>query len=150
MENNQIILKFSEVKEIKNFCDEYSIEDWREVVNKIVEGDKDFEIDEVRFICDSVIRDVFIDQLKSDESVLGYVAGWAVEEVTNWPAELIQKVQETNSEIVGKAIVKHDFVGGIADVIISNDGYGHAFNYHDSSEEELFFRNIYYHVFVMR
>ena len=49
-------MEYSEIKAVKLFCDGlFSSPDWREVVQNVLDGEDDFEVDNVRFIADDVI-----------------------------------------------------------------------------------------------
>lgn len=63
-------MKYSEIKEVKDFCEGlYSEPEWREVVQCVVDGDDDFEVNNVRFIKDDCILSVMVDEIFSDMMV---------------------------------------------------------------------------------
>lgn len=58
-------MKYSELKELKAFCESLTSEPyWREVVERV--GEDDFEVGGVRFIADSAIDQIQQDELEGD------------------------------------------------------------------------------------
>ena len=148
-------LSFSQIKEIKAFCESLVSEpDWREVVGQMVDSESDFEVDNVRFISDAVIDDVLADELANDEYVLGCFAASAIAEATGWPIALIEAAQKGEAyQEIGEAMTS-EHVRRLAEIYSSADGYGHHFNGYDFSEEELAVKfshgTVTYHVFDNR
>ena len=145
-------MKLSTIRNIKNFCQSlHSDPCWREVVNNIIDGASDFEVDNVRFIDSGTIDNVLVDELESDTYILGCFRASFISCVTGWPEVLISALQEAEGfEGLGKAIIEYGFVEKIAEEYIQCDGYGHHFNSYDGSEDELRVNNVFYHVFDNR
>ena len=110
---------------------------WREVVEKILSGGQDFEVDGVRFIHDDVILSVLADELTNDEFILGCFAAGCIAEATGWPEVLITTVQKAEAYAEIGAAMDADQVRKLAEIYSSADGFGHHFNRYDGSEEEL-------------
>lgn len=102
-------MKYSELKQIKEFCDGLrSAPDWREVVN--LWGQEDFWVDEVRFIHEDGMDRIWTDSL----------------------IELIQDCYDLSDvpdfvEIDWEATAENCKV----------DGMGHHFNSYDGGEDEI-------------
>lgn len=140
-------MKFSQVKEIKEFCNNlFSTPDFREVVELIDSGEDDFEVDGVRFIKDSCIDNILAEELECDAYVLGCFNAEAIADATGWPFVLI-KAASDSPESLGQAIIDGGFVADLAKVYSDTDGYGHHFNRHDGESEEVTFKGVSYHVF---
>lgn len=133
------MIKYSQIKEVKLFCDSlFSEPNWRDVVEKIADHDTQFEVDNVRFIRSDVILDVLTEELADDAYMLGCFKASFLADVTNWPVELIQAAQKREAfEALGDALINEDKVTDIAEAYASADGYGHHFNSYDFGEEEL-------------
>jgi len=133
------MLTFSEIKAIKKIV----YEDWREVVNNIVNGDYDFEVGDYRFISHSSIDEILEEELKNDPYLLGCFNASFLEEYTGWPVELIEAAQESDkgTEALGEALIKEDKVTAIAEGYVFSDGYGHYFARYDGHENSLFLKN---------
>jgi len=141
-------MQYSDIKKIKQFCDNlHSQPDWREVVEEIENGSDDFEIDDVRFIESNSIDAILEDELSSDPYILGCFASWAIADATGWPIELIDIAQKNDAfEDIGKALTG-EHISDLASILVQYDGYGHHFNRYDGSEEELILNGRTYLVF---
>lgn len=131
-------MKYSQIKKIKSFCDTLvSTPAWRDVVEAIVSGVQDFEVDGVRFLHDDVILDTLVDELANDEYILGGFAAWCIAEATGWPEVLIKAAQKAAAYAeIGAAMDKWQ-IRKLAEIYSSADGFGHHFNGYDGNEEEL-------------
>ena len=131
-------VKHSQIKKIRTLCDDLvSAPSWREVVDAIVSGGQDFEVDGVRFINDDVIVDVLADELAGDEYILGCFAAWCLAEATDWPVVLIEAAQNAEGYAeIGAAMAKRQ-ICKLAEIYSRADGFGHHFNAYDGSEEEI-------------
>lgn len=145
-------MKYTEVKNIKNFCDGLlSSPCYREVVSNISQDADDFEVGSVRFIKDSEILSIMAEELSSDLYVLGCFSAWFIAEQTGLPIELIEAGQNEEAyEALGEAITNSVDMEAFAEAYARADGYGHHFNHYDGNEEELFIGNVIYHVFDNR
>ena len=144
-------MKYSELKTIRAFCDGLvSSPDWRGVVQNIVDGETDFEVDNVRFIDSDHIDRIQADEMESDSYILGCFNASAVADATGWPIALIEAAQkgEAFSEI-GDALTREQ-VEALQHIYSRADGYGHHFNSYDGSEEELGADGRLFHVFDNR
>ena len=131
-------MKFSQIKQIRTVCDELvSQPAWREVVEKILDSEQDFDVDGVRFIHDDIILDVLADELTNDGFILGCFAAVCIAEATGWPVVLIEAAQSGHAyQQIGAAMDK-DQVRKLAEIYSGADGFGHHFNAYDGGEEEL-------------
>lgn len=140
-------MKFSEIKKVKAFCENlFSTPDFREVLELIVSGDDDFEVDGVRFIRNDAIDGILAEELESDAYMLGCFNASAIADATGWPMVLIEAASDS-PEKLGQAIIDEGFVEALAEVYSNYDGYGHHFNNYDGNSEEVKFNGVDYYVF---
>lgn len=135
--NNSTAMKYSTIKEIKTFCDDLNIDDWRGVVEAIDNQETDFDFNDFRFIEVDAIDDIQLDELKSDEYILGCFNDWFIADHCNIPLRAVQALQkaEAYSEL-GEMMVEN----GIEDLqreYARLDGYGHHFAHYDHNQHEL-------------
>lgn len=148
-----IEITFSQIKTIKSFCENelFSAPCYREVLEEILDGSNDFEIDNVRFIKESEIVSILAEELGSDESILGYFNADFLSRHVNAPEELIKCAQQGEQfEMLGEWVGKTADMEALAEDYASCDGYGHHFNSYDGSEEELIIGDLTYLVFDNR
>jgi len=145
-------MKYSQVKAIKAFCEQlHSSPDYREVLQNILDGEVDFEVDNVRFINSSEIDQIQQDELESDLYCLGCFNDWFISDVTGIDADVIKAMQKAEAfEAVGKLIISLGKLAEIQEGYARADGYGHHFNYHDGNEEELRINGETFYVFDNR
>jgi hypothetical protein len=144
---------YSDLKKIRAMCDDLtSSPNWREVVQNIVDDETDFTVDGVRFINDDSILDILVDELSSDEYVLGCFNADFLANVTGLPIIVFQSLQKAEAyTAIGEMIIALGKVRDLAEAYASADGYGHHFNSYDSSEDELHLSNgRFFHVFDTR
>lgn len=142
-------MKFSEIKAVKEFCEGlFSTPDWKEVIQQVLDGEEDFEVDNVRFIAASEIDAVLTSELESDAYVLGCFNTDAIVKATGWPSALIDAAKNGEAfEALGQAIIDEGYAESLAEIYSSSDGYGHHFNSYDGNEEEVTINGIAFHVF---
>lgn len=141
-------MKFSEIKALKKFCETLDSEpNWREVLERILLDDDDFTVNDVRFIDADSIDDILVDELMSDNYLLGCFTPEAIEYATDWPIVLIEAAQKGEAfEAIGEAMTK-EHVEKLAEYYSGADGYGHHFNSYNGSEERYRIGNKDFYVF---
>jgi hypothetical protein len=113
-------MKYSEIKTLRDFCqDLFSQPCWREVLSTSQTVD-DFWIDNVRFISESVIDEV-------------------------WTDSLIEQIKDCYDLSEVPAFVAIDWQETTDNC--KEDGMGHHFNSYDGGEEEVIINGTLYHVF---
>ena len=131
-------MKYSQIKQIRALCDDLvSVHAWRDVVEKILSGVQDFEVDGDRFIHDDVILSVLADELTNNEYILGGFASWCIAQATDWPALLIEAAQKGRAYAEIGDAMDTDQIRKLAEIYSSAEGFGHHFNRYDGGEEEL-------------
>ncbi len=145
-------LTISTIKTLKSFCEDlHSQPDFREVLESIVSGEDDFEVDNVRFIKSESILSIMADEIFSDDYILGCFNASFIAENSNLPIEMIEACQECEAfEAIGKALnnmFDQEEKESFCEYYAGSDGYGHHFNGYDFGEEELNINGILYHVF---
>ena len=143
-------MKYSEIKNLKAFCQSlHSEPSWREVLEQAL-SDDDFEVDNVRFIADESIDQIQTDEMQCDSYVLGCFSAYAIAEATDWPLALIEAAQKGEAyEEIGDAMSR-DQIEALQRVYCRADGYGHHFNSYDGNEEEIEINGKLFHVFDNR
>lgn len=152
MNTNQSNLKFSEIKSIREFCNNlFSEPDWKEVVSNITQSEDDFEVDNVRFIKSDCIDSIQEEELGNDDYILGCFNDWFIADVTGIDTDVIEAMQKVEAyEAIGKLIKSLGKLSELQQAYASADGYGHHFNSYDGNEEELRINDVTYHVFDNR
>jgi hypothetical protein len=144
-------MNYSDIKHIRTLCDSLSSSpDWRDVVSRIESSESDFEVDGVRFIDDADIDRIQQKELASDEYVLGCFNASFLSGILGLDSDVIETIQKADPEAVGKMILQTGKLEEVQQEYASCDGYGHHFNGHDFSEEELSVAGSLYHVFDCR
>lgn len=145
-------MKYSEIKELKSFCENlHSEPEWREVIEEVLDGSDDFTISDVRFIADSEILDVMVDEIFSDDYTLGCFNADFISSHTKLNSALVKACQDSAAfEAIGQAMNdtmdRSDKVY-FCDSYAMVDGYGHHFNSYDGNSEEVTINGNLYHVF---
>lgn len=127
---------YTEIKELYQLAEELGIEQ-RDLVENILEGETDFEVNNYRFIQESEALDILVDMYEGDEYILGCFNADFIAEHTDIPYDAVVALQKADGyEELGKLILSR----GIDDMIeayVSADGYGHAFRSYDHNYEEV-------------
>ena len=143
-------LTFSQCKMIYNFAEEIS-EDPKEIIEKIVNEETDFNIGDYRFIHTDFIDSIQVEELESDPYVLGCFNDWFIADITEIDVDVIQAMQKAEAfEAIGKLIISLGKLEELQAAYASSDGYGHHFNNYDGNEEELRVDGQMFHVFDNR
>ena len=131
-------MKFSQIKQIRTVCDELvSQPAWREVVEKILDSEQDFDVDGVRFIHDDVILSVLADELANNEYARGCFPAGCIAAATGWPEVLIAAAQAEQAYQQIGAAMNEGQTRKLAEIYSRADGFGRYFNAVDGNEEEL-------------
>ena len=139
-------MKYSEIKQIIEFCEEYAI-DRREVINNIISEEEDFNVDDYRFIHQDDIDKIQVDELQSDPYMLGCFNDWFIADISNLSIDIIQALQEAEKyEVIGEHIIDNNLTEELQSEYSRLDGYGHHFAQYDNvTMEDLY--NLGYYVF---
>lgn len=142
-------MKYSDIKKVKAFCEDlFSSPDWREVVQNALDGEADFEVNNVRFISDNEIDSIQEEELGNDDYVLGCFNAGFLADILEIDQDVIEALQKAEAfEAIGKLIKSMGKLGDLQQAYASADGYGHHFNSWDSGEEEITISGTLYHVF---
>lgn len=145
-------MKYSQIKAIKSFCESLcSTPDYKEVLQNILDGSEDFEVDNVRFINSDSIDQILAEELSNDDYILGCFNAGFIADCIGIDADVIEAMQKAEAfEAIGKLIKSLDKVETMAKAYASADGYGHHFNSYDFGEEELRVNAELFHVFDNR
>jgi hypothetical protein len=143
-------MKYSQVKQIKTFCNDlFSTPDYREVIEHI--GEDDFTVDNVRFILSTAIDDIQQDELSNDEYILGCFNAWFIADVLDIDLDVIEAMQKAEAfEAIGKLIIRMGKLPELQESYARADGYGHHFNGYDFEQEEITVDGLTYFVFDNR
>ncbi len=124
-------MKLSTIRDIKKMSDE-----WKEIVKYMEESEKDFEVDDIRFIHSESIDQIQKDELSNDTYSLGCFQAYFIADITGLDYSVVEKAQETESfDLLGELMLQK--IDEVQKVYSSLDGYGHHFNYYDGNEQEI-------------
>jgi len=140
-------MKYSQVKQIKSFCNDlFSTPDYREVIEHI--GEDDFTVDNVRFILSTAIDAIQQDEFSGDEYVLGCFNVDFIADVIGIDESVISAMQKAEAyEAIGKLIISLGKLPELQEAYASADGYGHHFNGYNFEQEEITVDGLTYYVF---
>jgi len=129
-------MKYSECKLVFEFADIIG-EDWREIVNNIESDESDFCVGNYRFIKESEIDSIQIDELEDDPYILGCFNDWFLADVTDLSYDIIQALQKAEKyEAIGQHIIDNNLTKDIQSEYSRLDGYGHHFSGYDGETLE--------------
>ena len=129
-------IPFSELKIIHSFCEENDI-DFKETVSNILENERDFEVEDHRFIHFDDIDEIQQEELRSDLYLLGCFNAYFLADNTSLSLKVIEVLQKNEAyEELGE-LVQED-VENIQRGYAYLDGYGNHFAYYDGKGLELF------------
>lgn len=145
-------MKLSTIKSIKTFATSLVSEPcFREIVESVNNDESDFEVNNVRFIKDSEILSVMVDECFGDDYTLGCFNASFIAENSNLNYELVEACQNSEAyEAIGKALnatLDQDAAERFCEEYARADGYGHHFNHYDGNSEEITIDGVLYHVF---
>ena len=145
-------MKYSEIKEIRQFCEKLTSEpDWKEVIKNIADGESDFEVGNVRFINSDYIDEIQQEELSNDEYILGCFNACFIAGILEIDVDVIEAMQKAQAyEALGKLIISLGKIPELQAEYASSDGYGNHFNNYDGNEEELHVNGQLFHVFDNR
>ena len=154
--NNTYGTTYTDLKEIKSFCDTHNIDDWKEVTENILnEGyiypseyrvSDDFEVNGYRFIRATKIDEIQTEELKSDLYILGCFNASFISDNTNLPLKVVQALQKAECyEELGELML--DYIDNIQREYARLDGYGHHFAHYDHVTIEDTFNGTDYYIF---
>ena len=129
-------LTFSQCKMIYNFAEEIS-EDAKEIIEKIVNEETDFNIGDYRFIHTDFIDSIQVEELESDPYILGCFNDWFIADNTDLSIDIIQALQSAEKyEALGKHIIDNNLTSTLQKKYSRLDGYGHHFSSYDGETLE--------------
>lgn len=139
-------MKLSDIKRIR---DRFAGNEWREAVERIIDGEADFTCNGHRWICSDDIDEIQQEELGADEYILGCFNASFLARVLDAPVEAIKALQGAEAfEAIGKWIIENGKLEELQEGYAGADGYGHHFNSYDFSEEELMITGCpAYHIF---
>ena len=121
----------SHLRKIHRFCTEYDL-DFREVVEAIIEGKVDFEVDNYRFIHEDDIDEIQQQELEGDRYILGCFNAWFIADNTDLSLAIVEALQKGEQyEEIGNHIVDNGYLEVIQQDYSSADGYGQHFAGYD-------------------
>lgn len=130
-------MKYSEIKTIKSELDNMGCDNWREFVENVRDRQVDFHIDDHRFIHCESIDDIMIEELESDEYLLGSFNASFLIYYMDLEEQDIMHIQEKCPEAIGKMIIATGQLNNVQSGYVSADGYGHHFAHYDHEEWDL-------------
>jgi len=138
-------MKLSALREVKKLSNKLSI-DFCELVENIVDGSIDFEIENYRFISSDEIDAIQQEELKGDLYILGCFTDWFIADNTNLSLKVVQALQKAEAfEELGELMI--DDIETLQSEYSRLDGYGHHFNHYDGNEWEVNLNGVDYYYF---
>lgn len=121
--------------------------DLSEIDSTILDSE-DFELDSYRFIRADRIDEILLEELQSDEYLLGCFKASFLAEVTELPIEVFEALQSAEAyRSIGKLLIALDCIESLAEKYVQYDGYGHHFAHYDGYEHEICINSTDYYVF---
>ncbi len=121
---------------IIEFCQYIGI-DSDEVIEKITEGDIDFEVGNYRFIHQDNIDEIMCREMSDDPYILGCYNAWFIAENTDLSIDIVEALQEADKfDAIGQHIIDNEFAEAMQQSSVSYDGYGPHFAGYDGYEIE--------------
>jgi len=131
--------KLSEMKKLKSIVED----DFKEVVEEMIDEKSDFTVGNYRFILQSEIDQIMVEDLKQDEYLLGCFSDWFLADCLEIDVDVIKAMQKVEEfDAIGKLILSMGKIEELQEMYVSSDGYGQHFAGYDGNEEE--FKNYYY------
>jgi hypothetical protein len=128
--------------EIKKLVQDYDMDraDLELFIDEVFFGEGDFTIGKYRFINENEIDLIMIDELSSDEYMLGCFNSWFIADILNINSDVIEEMQKAEAyTAIGKLIISLGKMRELVEAYASADGYGHHFNSWDGSEDHISF-----------
>ena len=111
--------------------------DVRSVLESMIDGEQDFEVDGYRFIHPDSIDEIQQGELSSDTYMLGCFNAWFLADILGCPTDAIEKMQASEAfEGIG-AWVLDGHLEELQQAYAAADGYGHHFAHYDHEEHEI-------------
>ena len=131
---------------------DFCFEDIKNAIGSMIDGETDFHLDtdggEFRFIEESQILPIAIDEIGSDEYILGCFNDSFIADATDIPFEVIRKLQSSECfEALGLLIKSGGHLATWVEDYIDTDGAGHHFAHYDHDETVLEYDGVTYSVF---
>lgn len=130
-------MKYSQIKAMKKDLDNMGCDDWREVVEKTANKEYDFTVGDYRFIDADCIDDIMMEELESDEYLLGSFNANFLIYYMDLEEQDIRHIQEKCPEAIGKMIIATGQLRNVQSGYAQADGYGHYFAHYDHEEWDL-------------
>ena len=131
-------MKYSKIKQLINDCNNIGVDDWRDVVENLNNGENDFEVDNHRFINSNNIDEIQQEELESDLYILGCFNSSFLASILDIDQDVLEAMKEAEAfEAIGKLIISLDKLEEVQEQYASADGYGHHFAHYDHNEHAL-------------
>lgn len=112
--------------------------DVREFLENVSDGERDFTVNDYRFIREDAIDEVMQEELASDEYLLGCFNAWFLSDILGISQDVIEAMQKAEAfDAIGKLVIDLDKLEQLQTAYASADGYGHHFNTWDGSEDQI-------------
>ena len=129
-------LTFSDCKKIYSFAEEIS-EDARDIIESIANEENDFQIGDYRFINESEIDEIQIEEMESDPYILGGFNDWFIADNTDLSLDIVKALQSAEKyEAIGQHIIDGNYTKTMQLEYSRLDGYGHHFSGYDGETRE--------------
>lgn len=138
----------NELNDMLDVYDEYDID---EIIENLINNADDFVVGRYRYIKQSKIDEIMLQEFKDNPELLGYFKPCAISDAMpgNIDPDIIEKIQKTLEHNLGVFLAEFpNYIENIVETYVRYDGYGHYFNLYDFSEEEITMPNgVDYYIF---
>lgn len=142
-------MKYSQIKEIYQELEEIGIDDKKEALTNMLETEKDFEIDNYRFINANHIDSIQQEELESDPYTLGCFNADFITDNTDLSYDIVLALQDGEKyEAIGNHVIDNNCVQAVQEEYARLDGYGHHFAHYDHETHGVILPGVAdYHIF---
>lgn len=136
-------MKLSQIKAVKLLCSRlWSKPNWRDVVHQsCTKLKRDFTVNGVRFISESDIFDILVDELQHNRLALGHFNSFYISNATGWPDEVIRMYQDNDDYETLTDNMSDEAVEELAALYANHQGFGAHFNKFNGATDMVELRN---------
>lgn len=136
---------------LNDILDAYCQDDIDDIMESIINGEDDFKAGDYRYIKQSEIDKIMIQEFRDNSELLGYFEPYFISDALpgNIDPDIIEKLQKAGEHYFGEFLAEiPDYIENITKLYVQTDGYGHHFSTYDFSQNEITMPNgVDYYIF---